>query len=312
MPLANAIDYDGLQLFLQVYNEVGTVGTVPNALLTYLQAAQKLYDASIPNDDWSLVLTPAMQVTIVDALKGIFNPQARVGEQYQKGLMGKDTAGFARWLLDQNCPVFTTGAQGGTPVISATANQTGSSITTTGWSTGTQVLNKGDIVQFGGCFAVNYVGKQSLPYLAQWVVTANVTSDGSGNATIPIAGPDGAGIITSGATQNASASPTASTGVVYVNAGSSGINGGNPTSSAGNQTTGRGLAYHKSFAAFGCADLPLFDGLDMAERATDDQLGLSIRLISAYDINTDRRPTRLDLLGGWAVLYPQMAVRVTS
>lgn len=306
VPLANAVDYDGLQLFLQVYNEVGTVGTVPNQLLTYLQAAQKLYEASVPNDDWSLVLTPAMQVTIVDALKGVFNPQARIGEQYAKGLMGKDTAGFARWLLDQNCPTFTTGAQGGTPVVSAAAGQTGSTINTTGWTASTLVLLKGDIVQFTGCYAVNYVGKQQLQSLANWVVTANVTSgSGAGAAAIPIAGPDGAGIITSGATQNCSASPTAS-GAVIVNPGSG------TTSSTGSTVSGRGLAYHKSFAAFGCADLPLFDGLDMAERATDDELGLSIRLISAYDINTDRRPTRLDLLGGWAVLYPQFCVRIAS
>ena len=161
------------------------------------------------------------------------------------------------------------------------------------------MLNKGNIVSFDGCYAVNYVGKQTLSNLAQWVVTADVTSgSGAGAATIPIAGPDGNGIILTGATQNASAAPTAS-GVVHVQGGSA-------------ITSARGLAFHEMFGCFACADLPLPDGVDMAKRATDDRLGLSIRQIRAYDINTDRWPTRCDLLGGTGILYPQFAVRVAS
>lgn len=296
VPLANAIDYDGMQLFSVVYNEVGTPGTVPTTLLTYLQANQKLNDASVPMDDWSIVVSPKMQVYIVDALKGVFNPQAKIAGQYEKGMMGKDTAGF-NWYMTQNCPTFTTGTQGGTPIVSA-ANQTGSSITSSGWTASTKVLNKGDIVSFAGCYAVNYVGKQTLSDLAQWVCTSDVTSDSGGLATIKIAGPDGAGIITSGATQNASASPT--------NSGAITVQGASAV------TSSRGLAFHKSFAAFGCADLPLPGGVDMAARKTDDQLGMSLRLIRAYDINTDRWPTRIDLLGGWAPLYQQFAVRVAA
>ena len=38
----------------------------------------------------------------------------------------------------------------------------------------------------------------------------------------------------------------------------------------------------------------------------------AIRLIRAYDINLDRFPCRLDLLYGWATLYPELASRVAS
>jgi hypothetical protein len=238
-----------------------------------------------------------MQVYIVDALKGVFNPQAKISGQYEKGEMGRDTAGFD-WFMDQNCPTFTTGAQGGTPTTSSTANQTGSSITTSGWTASTGAVAKGDVISFAGCYAVNYVGKQTLSDLAQWVVTANATADGAGNMTINIAGPNGDGIITSGATQNASASPTASGAITIQGAGS--------------VTSSRGLAFHKEFAAFACADLPVPGGVDMAARKADDQLGMSMRMIRAYDINTDRWPTRIDLLGGWGVLYNQFAVRVAS
>lgn len=296
VPIANMIDSDGTALFLQAYQEVGTPGTVPNQLLTYLQAAQKLDEGSVPDVDWTLILSPAMNATIVDSLKGLFNAQILVSDQYEKGEMGRDTIGFD-WFKSQNAPSFTTGTQGGTPIVSA-ANQTGSSVTTSGWSTGTKVLNKGDIVSFDGCFAVNYVGKQAYANLAQWLVTADVTSDGGGAATINISGPDGNGIILTGATQSCSASPTNS-GTVHVQGGSA-------------VTSQRGLGFHKSFAAFGCADLPMPNGVDMGARKNDDQLGLSFRIVRAYDINTDRFPARCDLLGGWAVLYPQFGVRVAS
>jgi len=50
----------------------------------------------------------------------------------------------------------------------------------------------------------------------------------------------------------------------------------------------------------------------MASRVSDKQLGMSIRLVRAYDINTDRFPCRLDILYGWTTLYPELAVRVAS
>jgi hypothetical protein len=62
----------------------------------------------------------------------------------------------------------------------------------------------------------------------------------------------------------------------------------------------------------GCADLLLPGGVDMASRVSDDQLGLSIRAVRAYDINNDRFPTRLDILYGFCVLYQEMACRIAG
>ncbi len=66
----------------------------------------------------------------------------------------------------------TLGAGGGTPLVNG-ASQTGASIVTNGWPNDTLVLKAGDVVQFAGVTLV-------------YDVTADVTSDGSGNATIPI------------------------------------------------------------------------------------------------------------------------------
>lgn len=295
--MGNQIDVDGLAQFVNVFNEVGVPGTVPNSALTYLQAGQKLSDQAVPTSDRKMVIGTKQNATIVNALAGLFNPQKKIGEQYDKGMMSMDTLGFD-WYMDQNTQPQVVGPQGGTPTISA-ANQTGSSITTTGWTAAAALrLDAGDVVTFAGCFAVNPQSRTSTGDLAQWVLTANASSDGSGNATLQIAGPDGNGIIISGPFQNASASPT--------NGGAVSVQG------AANTNTTRGLAFHPDAFTFANVPLPLPDGVDMKERMGVPEIGLSCRIIRAYDINTDRLPLRCDVLGGWATIYPQLAVRIAS
>ena len=61
-----------------------------------------------------------------------------------------------------------------------------------------------------------------------------------------------------------------------------------------------------------CADLQVPKGLDMGARATDPQLGLSIRLLRAFDIMHDRWVCRLDILYGVLCQRRQLACRVAS
>ena len=294
--LANFIDYDGMQQYLNVFNEIGTPGTPPSTALAYLQVGQRLHEMAVPFDDRCLVISPLMNATIVNALAGLLNPQREISEQYSKGMMSKDTLGFD-WYLDQNVPTQIVGAQGGTPVINA-AGQTGSLITTSGWTATTGALNLGDIVSFAGCFAVNPQNRQPTQSLAQWVVTANVLANGAGVMSIPIAGPSGTGIIVAGPFQNASASPT--------NGGAVTVQGAAGTSSY------RGLGFHEDAFCLGTADLVLPGGVDIAERASSKSLNASIRLVRAYDIYQDRFPFRADILYGWTTLYPELACRVAS
>ena len=297
--VANTIDNDGLQQAKNsVFNEVGTPGTVPNALLTYLSAQQKLDEMSAPRDnDRSVVINPAMQATIIDALKGLFQDAESVAQQYIRGTMGK-TIGL-KWSMDQNCPTQQVGAYtpGGATVNAG--GQTGAAIVTQGWPNSTLVLKKGDIITFGAVNALNPQNRRATGSLAMWLVTADVTSSGAGAATIPISGPDGNGIITAGPFQNVDAAPLANAAITVQ--GASGVG-----------PTGRGFAFHKDAFALGCADLLLPGGVDMAARVSDKQLGMSIRLVRAYDINTDRFPCRLDVLYGWTTLYPQLACRIAS
>lgn len=76
-------------------------------------------------------------------------------------------------IIDVDHPrVEQLGAGGGTPVVSG-AGQTGDTINTSGWPAATEVLYEGDFVRFSSIRRA-------------FEVTADVTSDGAGLATIPI------------------------------------------------------------------------------------------------------------------------------
>ena len=79
---------------------------------------------------------------------------------------------------------------------------------------------------------------------------------------------------------------------------------------ASGQITTCNIAYHKDAFTLGSAELPLPGGVDMASRATDPDSGLSIRMIRAYDINSDQWPCRLDFLYGFAAIYPELACQI--
>jgi hypothetical protein len=292
--MANQIDFDGLLQYQNVYNEVGTPGTVPILTSTYLAAGQRLNEEAAPMDERDIIMSPARNASIVNALTGLFNPQVTISAQFKKGMMTKDTLGFD-WFMDQNTRIQTVGPLGGSPTVNATAGQTGASIITTGWTAAAASrLNKGDIFTMAGVNAVNPQNQQSTGVLRQFVVTAPFSSDGSGNGAISIY----PSIITSGPYQTVSAAPAGLAAIVV--------------QGAANTASPRGLAFHPDAFAFVNADLPLPGGVDMAARKSSTQLGLSIRCIRQYDINTDRYPLRADLLGGWGTLYPELAVRIAS
>ena len=288
--LANQVDYDVLQQYVNVYQSVGTPGTTPNALLTYLQAQQALNNSAAPDDDERyFIINPAAQATIVDALKGLFQSSGEISRQYMRGKMGTTAGG--EWFMDQNVGVQTLGTSGGTPTMLTTGSpQTGASISTVAWAT-SGVIQQGDIFTIAGVYSVNPQNFQSTGQLQQFVATSTVTAS-AGAVTIPIS----PSITTSGPFQTVTAAPATSAAITYYGAAST--------------VSPQNMLWHREAFALACADLPLPGGVDMADRVSDKELGLSIRLIRAYDINQDRFPLRLDFLYGTTTLYPQLACRI--
>jgi len=287
--VANRIDAAGMARYVDIYQAVGTPGTTPNALLTYLLAGVQLNNSAAPNDGQrSVTISPLMEATLVDALKGLFQQASSIAEQYASGTMGR-TAGF-KFSMDQNVQTHTYGAYGGTPLVNG-ASQTGSSIITDGWTSGASTLNRGDTFTMAGVFSINPQSRQSTNQLQNFVVTQTI-SDTTGNMTISIS----PSIITSGSGQTVSGSPADNAAITV--AGATGA------------VSPQGIAMHKDAFTLVTADLPLPRGVDMAARVSDKQLGISIRMVRAYDINLDRFPCRFDVLFGWSTLRPELACRV--
>ena len=302
--VANKIDFDGLTMAKgSTANIVGTAGTPPTSLLTYLNAAAYLDSEGAPRDGKrSMIVEPFTGATIVDSLKGLFNPSDKIGEQYRRGLMGRDSAGLY-WRMDQNVVPQTFGNYA-VALNTNTATFTGS--LTSGWAqtstitiktaSSTATLNAGDVIQIAGVFAVNPQNRQAYGgnKLRNFVVTQTATAT-TGGVSVTVS----PAIITAGQFQNVTVSSTSATAAVT------------PFANSG-EVSPQNIMLHRNAFTLATADLELPDGVHFAGRASDKELGLSMRVVRQYTINNDSIPTRIDVLYGWAPLYPELACRVAS
>jgi hypothetical protein len=296
--LANNVERDCLQIAYQnIYNYVGVPGTIPNTVKTYSSANALLTNEGSPDDGArSLVVTPDMNVEVVDSLKGLFNPTGDVTKQNRRGRMF--TAVNFDWFETANLFVHTVGLLGGTPIVTA-ANQSGNSINTSGWTASTKVLNKGDVVQFALVNAVNTMTRATTGKLRNFVVGNDVYSDGSGNATIPVGFP---GLIPAGQFQNVTNAPAASAAVTTF---------GSVGAYAGVQTA-QGMAWHPNAFTFACIKQPVPGGVDEAWSATDKDTGIQLRFVRGYDGKTNTYYNRFDVLYAFAVPNPELGCRICS
>jgi hypothetical protein len=307
--IANKIDRDGLSMAtLQTANIVGTAGTPPTGLITYLTAGAFLDSEGAPRDGRrSCIVEPFTSATIVDSLKGLFVPSDRIGTQYEKGLMGRDSAGM-NWKMDQNVVSQTFGNNSTTTVTASVATTTATGFLTTGWAssstitltaanTGTMNLNAGDTITIDGVFAVNPQNRQAYGTnkLRNFVVKSTVAI-ASGSSVSVVVSP---AVITAGQFQNVSIPTTSATAAVtqFNKVGT---------------VSPQNMIMHRNAFTLAVADLELPEGVHFAGRASDKEIGLSLRVVRQYTINNDSIPTRLDVLYGWAPLYPELACRVAA
>lgn len=338
--VANRIDSDGAHFAYQnIPNSVGTPGIPAESYRLYAVANAILDSESCPAGARNCVLDPFTSAFVADGVKGLYNPQMTISDVYRRGFMAKQHAGLD-WWRDQNIVTFTTGAQGGTPLL--TANTGGAFLTTgwaqdgfiqtNGWTASTGVVKVGDIIQIAGVFPANPQSRtQYGSGLKQFVVippagyenqpsgpanpglrfapatltsgtfdaTTGVYTSGGGAGALSIRIAEA--VITGGQFQNAvtTAAFTATSAIT--------VNGGTGNAA---KASPQGIVLHKSAIALAFADLPLPGGVDMAARAADKDIGMSIRMVRQYTINNDAEPTRFDVLYGFDRVYNQLGVRV--
>jgi hypothetical protein len=154
-------------------------------------------------------------------------------------------------------------------------------------------LNAGDTFTIPGVFAVNPQNRQSYGKLRNFVVLSTTTV-GTGATSVQVS----PAVITAGQFQNVS----------VTSSGSQNITAFNNTGVASPQN----IMMHRNAFTLAVADLELPDGVHFAGRASDKEIGLSMRVVRQYTINNDSIPTRLDVLYGWAPLYPELACRIAA
>jgi len=285
--LAASIDADVANSFKYIGNSVGTPGTTPATSLVLLQAQQKLNENAAVMSPRYATVNPAANAALIEGMKGLFNPVSAISKQFKNGMFGEGILGYDELNMSQSIKQFTTGSRTGTVTVNATVSTEGSTtVVLTGL--GSTTIKAGDVFTIANVFAVNPQTRESTGSLYQFVALADVTASTTASVTVPAMYSAGQALAT------VDALPQSGAAVTFVGAAST--------------QYPQNLIYHKDAIAFATADLLMPQGVDMASRQVHN--GISLRIVRQYDINNDRQPCRIDVLYGYSVIRPQMAVRL--
>lgn len=290
-PVCNEIDRQGLELAR--YSVFNALNPAKTAITTSALAVggitainQRLDEMGAPRDrQRHMCLSPQLNAGFVTGLSGLFNASSKISDQYGKGMM-VDSLGLS-YSMDQNVQTHTNGACTVTGSTVTGGGQSGAAITVAAVPGGT--LTRGTVVTFPDCYAVNPQSRQSTGTLAQFIVTADVAQ---GATSIPISPT----MVTSGAFQNVSASPTAASNWLVVGDASTDFS--------------CSVGFHKD--AFTLACVPMWappSGKGVMNVAQESDHGFNIKVTEFYDGINDNSIMRIDVLFGWAATYPELAVK---
>jgi len=275
----------GSEAISNLVNKVdGSSNTIAPDASTWLTAGAVLDNQGAPRGNRVAILDPYTNARTVSSLSGLFNAQNKIGTQNTKGTMDAEILGIQNWSMDQSVIKHVTGAYSTIGTVSG-ASQSGTAITTSALA---GPLKKGDVISFAGVFAVNRTSKVTTGALAQFVVTADVATSATSIPIYPA--------LTPGAVQfqTVTASPASGAAITVATKAS--------------ETYRNNFIMSPMACTMATADLMLPRGVHEAARETFD--GISMRMISAYDISNDRFITRLDVLYGYQWVRPEWAVRV--
>lgn len=261
-----------------------------------METRKILNDALAPINDRTLLLDSQLAVDLNDAFKGLYNDQKAISKQYREGLITR-VQGFDVYE-NTLLPTYTSGAEDAgdaaydvngasqNMTISATSNDPVTQTLTI--DTGTKTITNGQVFTIAGVYDVHPESKATRGALKRFTVV----SGGQASATSITISP---AIISAGPHQNVSAAPANNATMTFLNADAS-------------TTFNQSLLFQKGFACFATADLEMPNSVAMKSRQNYD--GISMRVLQDYDIVKDRVYTRLDVLYGFKILRPELAVKL--
>lgn len=290
--LAATVESDVASAIAQAsFNQVGTPGTAITDTGIFFDAMARLQEFLVPYDDLNMLVSPRSYARAGKLMLNLFTPQTN--EKIQVGGLGH--AFGADWYVAQYGYTQTVGAYSGTPLVNG-ATQTGSSIALDGFGVSiTGALKKGDIISFAGVNFVNPMTGVATSTTAQFVVTADANSNGTGQVTAPIY----PAIVTSGPYKTVSGSPADNAAVTIA-----GASGSSYTCD---------MLLHKDAGVFVSVPLDVPGAVPgNVWTETDPESGISVTMESFRDGRSGSTLWRADVLYGVASLRREAACRVVT
>jgi len=247
------------------------------------QARAKLNQYLAPQDNRSMQIDSVTMASIVNGNKALFHDGSQVKESFLEGYYSRG-AGMD-WYENERIYVHTNGSDHTTVTMNDASIASGDVAMT--WAGGNVTLGTVFTLGLAGTapvYSVHPETKVAYSHLQQFVANASFTN----SATFAPA------YITSGAKQNVSVLPVTTEAVTLFGLASTSYK--------------NALAYHKDFAAFVTADLPVM--ADAAQCTVRQEEGMSVRVWKGSDIRNDELLMRIDVLYGYKVLRPEWACRI--
>ena len=294
--LAANLESDALSMYKQVYNEISDLSEDPD-LRDILDMGSRMTENLTPYSDRCLLLRTRSNAALIDALKGLFNPDQNMDKHYREGQVANNFVGFQKVYENTLLPNHVGGTDDGTADDLVNAGTlTGGTATV---DTGTGTWTAGDIFYINTVTRVHPETKADTTYHQPFVCT----NAESGSTTSIEFTPE---IVTSGGGQNVAAA-MANNDPLHKVESDNRVTLSSATDIGASATYGIDLGFHKNAFAFATADLEVPKGVHFAGRRVQD--GISLRIIRDYSISADTMPCRLDVLYGYKAVRPQLACR---
>lgn len=302
--LANSVDTYLAGLYSSVPNWVGTSGQVVNSFADFAKAPENLDERAVPQDTRAAVLSPADHWALLGSQTSLYIQDAAKGA-YRKGSLGE--IGGVDTFMSQNILTHTAGTrtdaavdqalQANTIAYATVKDTMVQTIHMDGLGT-TKTIKKGDVFTIADVYDVNPVTKAPLPFLKQFVVVSDASSDAvtTGDADVDVY----PALIWSGAFQN-----------VAVTSGVTNLNDKTVTwKSAASANDRQNMVFHKN--AFTLVMVPLVSPPGAVDVGRRSYKGTSVRIIPVYDGTNDISKWRCDILFGGKAIDPRLATRLSG
>lgn len=300
--LGQDIDSAIALLYRDVANFSGTPGTQPSTYDHLATPSGILDKLSVPMTERVAILDPLTNNSLASSLKGYF------AEKLATDALKKNfVTNYANFDIfkSNSLKTHTSGVATGTPLVAGTITASTwlsvkdtnvSTVTTDGWTNSvTGILKRGDVINFAGVFAVNPATGESTGFLRDFVVTADVDSNGSGLASVIVS----PAIITASPYATVTNVP-ADNAVITVR-----------TKNVAATPYMQNLLFHPNAFTFASAPFVQLEGGIESYTATSES-GLSITISKQGDINTFQQKWRADILYGTKAIMPELAHRLTA